>query len=82
MNVGAFPARFTAPRSCARRSREPRQVRKEAAISDQPFVPRGSRGAVRRGVKAHFISLKSQSVTLTRDAVNDIINTLFREYKR
>ena len=45
-----FSGRAAAPGSCAMGPREPRQVRKEAALSESFHVPRGCLGtAVRRG---------------------------------
>ena len=44
----SFQGRAAVPGSCARQSHEPRQVRKEAAISESLPVPRGCLGAVVR----------------------------------
>ena len=44
----SFQGRASAPGSCARQSHEPRQVRKEAAISGPLSVPRGCLGAAAR----------------------------------
>ena len=45
-----FSGRAAVPGSCAMEPREPRQVRKEAALSESFHVPRGRLGtAVRRG---------------------------------
>ena len=43
-----FPGRTAALWSCAMESREPRQVRKEAAVSESLHVPRGRLGAAAR----------------------------------
>lgn len=47
----SFSGRTAVSGSCAMESREPRQVRKEAAVSESLHVPQGCLGAVARREK-------------------------------
>ena len=49
-----FSGRTAAPWSCAMGPHEPRQVRKEAAVSESFHVPRGSLGAAARRRKGNW----------------------------